>query len=306
MNPDILDKILRAIIVFLQVEKLGCTNSSWKRVTSPPIVPSSGTAGGRGGGRGRGRSGSRSRGNRQGSRATTKPRVRSTFKGNTEEMNGHVFQCFNECEDKKHFSKTVEALREYIAKKLKYPGDMVSLTKDFVRTEIPKPTELKVSETNRLVIAIWEKKVSAYCTRTDYLDSNLKTAYAVMWGQCSEAKKAKLTSLDAFETKSHESDCIWILKEIKGITYRFEVQRYIYLSLDDARTSYYAYTQGAKDSISSYLEHFRSLVKVWNTMAAPLAKTQVYWMLLPLSRPTQTTQQSASRLHVTALLLWLS
>ena len=45
-------------------------------------------------------------------------------------MNGHVFQCFNECEDKKHFSKTVEALGEYIAKKLKYPGDMVSLTKD--------------------------------------------------------------------------------------------------------------------------------------------------------------------------------
>ena len=33
MNPDKLDKILRAILVFLQVEKLGCTNSSWKRVT---------------------------------------------------------------------------------------------------------------------------------------------------------------------------------------------------------------------------------------------------------------------------------
>ena len=33
MNPDILDKIFRAIIVFLHVEKLGCTNSSWKRVT---------------------------------------------------------------------------------------------------------------------------------------------------------------------------------------------------------------------------------------------------------------------------------
>ena len=73
-------------------------------------------------------------------------------------MNGHVFQCFNECEDKKHFLKTVEALGEYIAKKLKYPGDMVSLTKDFVKPEIPKPTELEVSETNRLVIAIWEKE----------------------------------------------------------------------------------------------------------------------------------------------------
>jgi hypothetical protein len=149
-------------------------------VASPPIVPSSGTASGRGSGRGRGRgrSGSRGRGNRHGSRATTTPRVRSTFKGNTKEINGHVFQCFNKCEDKKHSSKTVEALGEYIAKKLKYPGDMVS-------------------ETSGLVIAIWEKKVSAYCTRTDYLDSNLKTAYAVIWGQCSEAMKAKLTSLDS-------------------------------------------------------------------------------------------------------------
>jgi len=93
-------------------------------VASPPIVPSSGTAGGRGGRRGRGQSGSRGRGKRHGSRATTTPRVCSTFKGNTEEMNGHVFQCFNECEDKKHFS--VEALQEYIAKKLKYPRNMAT------------------------------------------------------------------------------------------------------------------------------------------------------------------------------------
>ena len=160
-------------------------------------------------------------------------------------MNGHVFQCFNECEDKKQFLKNVEALGEYIAKKLKYPGVMVSLTNDFVRPKIDKPTELEVSETNRLVIAIWEQKVSAYYTRTDYLDSDLKTAYAVIWGQCSKAIKANLTSLDDFETKSHGSDCVWILTEIKGIPYRFEGQRYIYLSLDNARTTYYAYTQGA-------------------------------------------------------------
>ena len=106
--------------------------------------------------------------------------------------------------------------------------------------------------------------MSAYCTRTDYLDSNLKTVYAVIWGQCSEAVKAKVTSLDDFETKSHKCDCVcvWILKEIEGITYCFEGQRYIYLSLDDARTTYYTYTRGAEDSISSYLEHFRSLVEV--------------------------------------------
>ena len=51
-------------------------------------------------------------------------------------------------------------------------------------------------------------------------------------------------------------------KEIKGITYGFEGQRYIFLSLDDARTSYYAYTQGPDDTIAIYLEHFTSLVEV--------------------------------------------
>ena len=144
-------------------------------VASPLIVPSGSTASGQG----RGQSGSRGWGNRHGSRATTSPRVCFTFKGNTEAMNGHVFQCFIECEDKKQFPKTVEALGEYIAKKIKYPGDMASLTKDFVSPEIPKPTELEVSETNRLVIAIWEKKVSAYCTHTDYLDTLLQDEAAV-------------------------------------------------------------------------------------------------------------------------------
>jgi len=73
---------------------------------------------------------------------STTPRARSTFKGNTREMNGHVFQCFNECNDKKQFSKTVEAVGEYIAKKLKDPGDMDSLTKDLTLPTIPEPEEL--------------------------------------------------------------------------------------------------------------------------------------------------------------------
>jgi len=128
------------------------------------------------GGRGRGY-----RGNRTTSTSTT-ARARSTFKGNTEEMNGHVFQCFNECDDKKQFSKTVEAVGEYIAKKLKYPGNMDSVTKDLVLPTIPKPEELDPEETNLLDKTIWNKKVTSYCTRTDYLESNLKTSQDCVLG----------------------------------------------------------------------------------------------------------------------------
>jgi len=150
-------------------------------VASPLVVSIGSTASGRGCGQGRGQSDSRGCRNCHNSRETTIPCVCSTFKGNTEERNGHVFQCFNKCEDKEQFSKNVEALGEYVASKnLKYMGDIASLTKDLARPNILKPTELKTSETNRLVVAIWEKKVSAYCTRTGILNSYLTAIIVIL------------------------------------------------------------------------------------------------------------------------------
>ena len=285
-------------------------------VTPTPAAPSSGTAGGRGSGRGRGRSG-RGRGYRGNRTTSTTARARSTFKGNTKEMNGHVFQCFNECNDKKQFSKTVKAVGEYIAKKLKYPGDMDSLTKDLVLPTIPKPEELDPEETNLLVEAIWNKKVTSYCTRNNYLESNLKTTYAVIWGQCSEAMKAKLTSLDDFKTKSLDSNCIWILKEIKGITYGFEGQRYIYLSLSlmvlkDRDTFIFPLTTLRPATMRTpkvpmtrspfTLNILRPSSKCWNTTAAPSAKIRDYLIPPMLHR----IRRSAQRLRMAAPSRWRS
>ena len=42
-------------------------------------------------------------------------------------MHGHVFQCFNESDSSNQFTRTVEALGEYISTNLNNPGDMTSL-----------------------------------------------------------------------------------------------------------------------------------------------------------------------------------
>jgi len=76
---------------------------------------------GRGRGRGRGRP---SRGRGQGQRRQQQTHKQaSSFKGNTDDMNGHVFQCKKESQDKQEYLKTVEALGEYISKTLDYPRD---------------------------------------------------------------------------------------------------------------------------------------------------------------------------------------
>ena len=122
------------------------------------------------------------------------------FRGSTAEMNGNVFQCFNEGDTRNQFTKTVEALAGYIAKNLKFHGDLTPLVKDLTEPTIEMPDDLTPDEEDSpLLKALWNKKVDAYSKRLSYLDSNLKTVYSVIWGQCSETMKAKLKAHDDFE-----------------------------------------------------------------------------------------------------------
>ena len=124
------------------------------------------------------------------------------------------------------------------------PKDVVSICKKLTKEEVNEPaylnkTELK-SETKKF---IWKTKVHSYVRRVKTQENNCESIFSIIWGQCSTAMKNKLQSLDNYQERSNEYDCVWILKEIKVITLRFEGTRYIFLSLDDARTAYYSYGQ---------------------------------------------------------------
>jgi hypothetical protein len=50
----------------------------------------------------------------------------------------------------------------------------------------------------------------------------MATIHAVIWGQCSEAMKAKIKSLMPFARKATENDCLWFVKQIKSVTLQFD------------------------------------------------------------------------------------
>jgi hypothetical protein len=79
-------------------------------------------ANGRGRGRNRNRAG---RGN-----APRRPIVQ-TFFGNTDGMQGNVFQCNGESTSKQQFLKTVGVLEEHINKTFTYPKDAATIVKHF-------------------------------------------------------------------------------------------------------------------------------------------------------------------------------
>jgi len=132
----------------------------------------------------------------------------STFKGNTDDMNGHVFQCKKESQDKQEYLKTVEALGEYISKTLDYPRDMAGLCKSYTIPVLIEPQDLTEeemkSETKKL---IWKTKVTNFVKREEIQEKNKQIVFSVIWGQCSPTMQSKLQSLDEYDARSDAHDC---------------------------------------------------------------------------------------------------
>ena len=207
----------------------------------------------------------RNRYNRSSGTPRTAPRIPrvSTFKGSTPEMNGHVFECHGEGTEQKQFAKTVEELQHYANKNLKQTNDLSTLFKKLEKPTIPLPRNLDTDEMkNSLLSRIWEKEVDFYVKRKVTLEDNMQALFSIVWGQCSDAMQAKLTGLSTYESIEEECDCAKLLKEIKGITFKFEAQRNPYFALDDAMIKYFTYYQMPGDSNAEHLKTFQSLVEV--------------------------------------------
>ena len=219
----------------------------------PSIIGSDGatsTGRGNGGGRGRGRNRFRGRGQGQGAVRAT----RSKFRGDTEEMNGNVFECFDEQADRRQYAKTMEALEGYAKKHLRFPDDLSSIFADTMSTPTLLEPNDPITPATRTSEMIWAEEVKEYVKRVRELRSSLATLHAVIWGQCSEAMKAKIKSHEDYCSRTEANDCVWILKQVKAVTQQFDSKRNGFISLLDARTRFLTCKQGNSQTCNEYLD----------------------------------------------------
>lgn len=179
-------------------------------------------------------------------------------------MKGNVFQCHGESLNKQQFLKTLGVLEEHINKTLKHSKDVMSICKTLEVVELTQPENLTKEEHDNDMgkRLMWELSIKTYMRRMDTMADNIITIYSIVWGQCSPMMQSKIASLDGYKAKSDESDCVWLIKEIQGITHRFEGTRNVFISLDDAWCSYYGCQQGAQQSLHDYLKEYQSIVQV--------------------------------------------
>jgi len=225
-------------------------------------VPTTSAGGDQGSAWGRGPQGwgrGRGRGGNCGGRTGTAHSL-PHFKGHTTEVGGHVFQVFHENSNPNQFARTVKALGEYFVKNMKYAGDILPLTHDLKGLVVAKPADIPANEKVHSVIFEWEKDYADYITCRNILASNLKAAYTIIWGQCSETMWAKVKLSTEYTAKSATCDCEWLLKTIRGVTLKFDGQHKIHCSISDAHGTYHLYRPAPDVMLAVYLEEFSALV----------------------------------------------
>ncbi len=105
----------------------------------------------------------------------------------------------------------MEALKGHLTKTLRYPEDLAALFGDpRVMPTVTPPVEPPLPATITTQI-IWGEEVKEFVKRTRQLRSNMASAHATIWGQCSEEMRAKLKTNTAFRDKNDNNDCVWLL-----------------------------------------------------------------------------------------------
>jgi hypothetical protein len=210
-------------------------------------------------------------------------------------MNGHVFQCPNEGGEKNEFTKTIEALHEYIAKKITYPGDMWNLTTDMTEPVVPEPPQISDEDlkSDGLKKAVWTKQVSNYVVRCEQLQQNMRAVSSVILGQCSDAMKAKLKANSSYKEKYGKADAVWLLTTIRSTMLKFEEHQNVHLGLRDALAAICNHRQGDND-LTTYRTELESLVEAYESYGGEFGRSEE---LMKLEASRFTTEEKSTRAH---------
>lgn len=109
--------------------------------------------------------------------------------------------------DRRQYSKTFKVLESYAKKTLRYSEDLAPLFgEDMKEPTIAMPTEPgdEPSQQDRGHDSV---EVKEYVKRVRTLKSNLAALHAMIWGQCSEAVRAKVKLLAHHKTRMAENNC---------------------------------------------------------------------------------------------------
>jgi hypothetical protein len=125
--------------------------------------------------------------------------------------------------------------------------------------KVPKEHDTLATKTE---IRIWEREVDIFVRQRETYHNKKCALYSVVWEQCSGAMQAKIKSDNDFDNMPKNSDSLALINVMKGIAYKFDSQKNIYLALDNVKLAFYSYHQGTKETNANYMSKFNNTIEV--------------------------------------------
>ena len=209
----------------------------------------------------RGRNGGRKGGRRSNNNSSNKTKAKPV----TRELKDIVFDAerFNQADE---FIKMKKDLAQYIATNYDRGADVQQSIEAGKMITFAEPTQPQpevqggpISETKTL---IWKRQIEMYVKRQEKLEDNLRQAFTLVIGQCTEVMINKLEALNEYKRIKADCDVLALLDQMKSLTFKYEEQKYCYSSVYFANKRFYNFKQGQDESCTEYYNKFNNLVSV--------------------------------------------
>ena len=177
----------------------------------------------------------------------------SLFQGGVEELKNNYFDCASYQQTDRYVT-TIKDITESIGRSYVNGGDVRASIDAMAVVAILPPDDpirqyqdiVDLSDTSRVIhmamdqvsfmeMDIFRQKINSFIKQQNILTANLRKAYSLILGQCTEMMKSKLLTSPRWEAIEMDQDAIAFLELIKDITYQFDNQKYIPLSINNAK-----------------------------------------------------------------------
>ena len=189
------------------------------------------------------------------------------FLGACEKLHGFIFDIkgYGMADQ---FAVTQKKLANHVGTVFPNGTDVKLAVEQLVIPTLLVPTEYDPANATMTEKRVWEKQIDQYVKKMDQLDENIRTLYSIIWGQCTEAMKAKLESMTEFQGASLYNNGVELLKIVKTVCFNFASQKYLPQAIHEAKRRFYQQCQGKYMNAQDYLEQFTNHVDVLTHVGA--------------------------------------
>ena len=207
------------------------------------------------------------------------------FRGNTDALNGNVFQTYAEQQRKSgQFTTTMVALQTYVARHFRDDTENLQtlLDDDITRPSLPKPVrqpprtrtekvkkegttdeyvEVEVddrtADEKQVDGIIFTETIKQYVKNNDRLKSTERAIFDMIWGQCSRLMQTSIKADESYNDIKKSGNAARLLKIIRLIGNQVSTDMNIYDAYLDARANLDRYYQNDDVDLSNHLKDFK-------------------------------------------------